>query len=803
MKISKKWLERYMNLDGLTMEGIAQAITNAGFEVEAVEPVSQGTNLVIGEVLTCENHPDSDHLHVTTVNVGDEVLNIVCGAPNVAAGQKVIVAKPGAQLPGGTIKSGKIRGQESNGMICALFELGVDKHLLSEEQIDGIEVLPADAPVGCEDPLGYLGYDDVILDVSLTPNRADCQAVFSMAKEIGAVLNREVNLPDFEGAADEGEGHASGITVTSETEGCPLFLEKTIGHVTLKESPAWMKELLRASGMNSINNVVDISNIVMLETGQPMHFYDLRGLKGKDITVRTGFDEDYEALDEEVYRLQPEDLVITSEGKPIGIAGIMGGEDSKILEDTTGLVIECALFDRVSIRNTARRLNLNTEASMRYQKGIEPLAGVKALNRAVQLLKEYADASDLEETVVYGNPEYVPGTITFTLDEINRRLGTDFGQDEVLDVLTRLEFSPEVQDENITVTIPSTRTDVEGMADISEEVIRILGYDRLPSTLPHMEMTEGKLTPEQKAVRFARTFFTEEGLQDCITYTLVSDEKNEDAVLPAGDAVALSIPLSEERKLIRTSVLPSLLEAAAYNRARGIKDVNLFEISDTAAKDRTELHLAIVMTGSLQQTRWMHYDLPSDFYTLKGLLESFMERMGFAASRIFFKENKKDQTHFHPGRSAEVYLGKDLVGILGEIHPAWGKKLGLKGAVIAEIRLGALINAKKSKIRFQPVSRYPAVSRDLAFVVKKEMPAQKIVDTVLRNGKLGKENIVKSAEVFDVYEGEHVAPDEKSIALNMTFQSEKQTLNDEEISQVFGNIIKAIEKNCNAVLRKG
>lgn len=802
MKISKKWLERYMDLDGLTMEGIAQAITNAGFEVEAIEPVSQGTGLVIGEVLTCEDHPDSDHLHITTVNVGDEVLNIVCGAPNVAASQKVIVAKNGAQLPGGVIKSGKIRGQESNGMICSLSELGVDKHLLSEAQLSGIEVLPADAPVGHTDPLAYLGYDDVILDVSLTPNRADCQAVFSMAKEIGAILNRKVTLPEFEGTAEEGKGIPSEVTVTSETEKCPLFLEKVIGSVTLKESPEWMKELLRAAGMNSINNVVDISNIVMLETGQPMHFYDKRNLLGKDITVKTGFDEDYEALDEVVYHLQPEDLVITSQGKPIGIAGVMGGEDSKILDDTTGLVIECALFDRVSIRNTARRLNLNTEASIRYQKGIEPLAAVKALDRAVQLLKEYADAKDLQETVVYGDPSYTPTEITFTLGDINKRLGTEFSLEEVVDVLQRLEFAPAVEEETITISVPSTRTDVEGMADISEEVIRMLGYDRLPSTLPHMEMTEGKLNEEQKAVRFARTFFTEAGLQDCITYTLISDEKNEDAVLRAGEAIALSIPLSEERKLIRTSVLPSLLEAAAYNKSRGIKDVNLFEISDVTAREKRELHLSIVMTGSLQQTRWAQYNLPSDFYTLKGLLEAWLERMGFNASRIFFKENKKDQTHFHPGRSAEIWLGKELVGIIGEIHPSYGKKLGLKGAVIAEIRLGTLIGTKKSKVRFQSVSRYPAVSRDLAFIVKKDMPAGKIIETVLRSGKLGKENIVRSAEIFDVYEGEHVAEDEKSIALNIVFQSEKQTLKEEEINQVFNNVIQNIEKNCKAVLRK-
>lgn len=317
MKISEKWLKQYMDLSDITMEEAAKRITDAGFEVEEVIPMSQADNLVIGEVLSCGPHPDSDHLHVTTVNTGDEVLNIVCGAPNVAAGQKVIVAKAGAHLPGGEIKKGSIRGQESNGMICALFELGVDRHLLTQEQLDGIEVLDENAPVGNTDPLGYLGYDDTVLDISLTPNRADCQAAFNMAAEAGAILKKEVTLPEFDGAADAGNDTETSLQVTSETEGCPHFYGKVIGSVTIKESPEWIKQLLRASGIHSINNVVDISNIVMLETGQPMHFYDARAIKDFEITVKDGFKEGYTALDGIEYQLEEKDLVITNQGKPI------------------------------------------------------------------------------------------------------------------------------------------------------------------------------------------------------------------------------------------------------------------------------------------------------------------------------------------------------------------------------------------------------------------------------------------------------------------------------------------------------
>lgn len=794
MRISKKWFNQYMNVQDLSIEEMAKRITDAGFEVEGIEHLSQGTNLVIGHVETCQDHPDSDHLHCTTVNVGSEVLNIVCGAPNVAAGQNVIVALPGAVLPGGEIKKGVIRGQESNGMICSLLELGVEASSLSDEQKNGIEVLPSDAPVGNTDPLGYLGLDDEILDIGLTPNRNDCLAAFNMAKEAGAILNRPVSLPDYDGSSDCGT--PSNLHVESKTEKCPLFYGKVINHLTIKESPKWMKELLAASGMKSINNIVDISNIVMLETGQPMHFYDAKSLPSHSIVVADGFDEEYTALDGVTYQLQPEDIVITNQGKPIGIAGIMGGDDSKILDTTDSIIIECAIFDHVSIRNTARRLNLATEASIRYQKGIEPLASKKAMDRAVQLLIEYADASGIEETVQYGQVPYEAKTITCTLDAINNRLGTAFNMDEVLDVFKRLDFSPVVENEQITCHIPSSRTDMEGMADLSEEVIRMLGYDRLPSTLPIMPMTEGKLTYKQRMIREARSFMCNQGLQDCLTYTLISTEKKDNAIFNDDEAIELASPMSEERRWIRTSILASLLDVVTYNHARSIKDVNVFELSDVAGVHGAKMHLAIAMSGTLQQTRWSNDVTPSDFYTLKGLIESFLEQIGIAAQRISFVENDLDTKHFHPYRSAKLMLGKQCVGILGQIHPQYGK-----GITMAEIDFDALIDVKKSKIKFTPVSKYPSVSRDLAFVLDRKMPVQKVVDTIQRQGRLNKEMIIRDVEVFDVYEGEHVAKHEKSVALSITFQSDTHTLKDNEINQVFESILEHIQKDCNATLR--
>lgn len=801
MKISKKWLERYMDLGERSMDEIATSVTNAGFEVEDIVPLSQGTNLVIGEVLTCKDHPDSDHLHITTVNTGDEVRPIVCGAPNVATGQKVIVALPGAKLPGGEIKSGKIRGEVSDGMICSLAELGVDKHTLSEAQLSGIEVLPEDAPVGCNDPLGYLGYDDTVLDIGLTPNRADCQAAWNMASETAAILNIPCDLPQVEGTANVASDVPTKLKIESETEKCPHFYGKVVNSVTIKPSPKWMQELLRASGMHSINNVVDISNIVMLETGQPMHFYDKNALPHQEITVKDHLDVDYTTLDGETYHLQPGDVVITSNDQPIGIGGVMGGNDSKIEDNTQGIIIECASFDHVAIRNTARRLNLNTESSIRYQKGIEPLAAKKALDRAVDLLIEYADAKDFEQTVEFGSDNYQEKTITCTVEQLNHRLGTDFSQDEIVDVFTRLNLEPTTEGTTITVKVPSTRQDLEGMADLSEEVIRMIGYDRLPSTLPVMEMTEGKLNPQQRQRRFIQTFLCENGLQDAITYTLVSSAKKDNAIFSTGDSLELPTPLSEERRYLRTSILPSLLESAAYNHARGNKGVNMFEISELTSTKGVIEHLAIVLTGPMNENRWLKASTPADFYTLKGLVEAILERSGISENRLFFKPNHKDTTHFHPGRSAEVYIGKDLIGLMGEIHPLYAGEVGLKHAVMAELDLDQILNTKKSKIRFTPVSKYPAVYRDLAFVVEKDLPASKIVEVIKRSGKLGKESIVKNVDVFDVYEGEHVGENEKSIALTMTFQSDVQTLDDKTITTIFNAIIDAIVNQCKATLR--
>ena len=800
MLISKKWLGQYMDLSDITIEEMAERITDAGLEVEGVEHLSSGTNLVIGKVLTCEDHPDSDHLHVCSVDIKSSVEQIVCGAPNVCAGQKVIVARVGAKLPDGEIKAGVIRGVESNGMLCSLLELGVDAHMLSEESKNGIEILPEDAPVGDENPLGYLGLDDAILDVGLTPNRNDCMAAWSMALETGAILHKEVTLPYEEGCANQGE--ATTLKVGSETEKCPLFLGKVINHVTIKSSPKWMKELLQSAGMKSINNVVDISNIVMLETGQPLHFYDVDAIVSKEITVKDHQAGEYTALDGETYQLTDDDIVITSNGKPIGIAGIMGGDDSKIEDHSRGIIIEAASFNHVSIRNSSRRLNLNTDASVRFQKGIEPLAPFKAMDRAVQLLIEYADATGLEETVQYGDANYEPVKFSVSLTKINKLLGTSFAEDEVMGVLSELHFEPTKVDDRIALTIPSYRTDISMEADIAEEVIRILGYDRLGSTLPYMPATLGQLNKRQKMRRKVRDILTNLGYNEALSYSLVSQKLIADATMPCSlDVVEMASPMSEDRRYVRNSILPSLLGCVAYNQARNVHDVALFEVSNVYGNQHVEERLAIVASGSLQKNRWQKFSIDVDFYTIKGLLISMLETLGFAGNRIMIKENKLDTKHFHPYRSAEIFLGKERLGIFGQIHPAMAKEYGVEESYAAELNLEILLNNKASKVKFQEVSKYPGVSRDLALVVKDEVKVADIMNSIRKNGKLGKENIIQNVEVFDVYKGEHVEAGYKSIALSINFQSNERTLKDKEITEIFNAILETLQKDVDAQLR--
>jgi len=795
MRLSYNLLKQYVDLNDVTPKKLADAITSCGLEVEGIEVMASGTKLVIGYVEKCIDHPDSDHLHVCTVNTGTDVRQIVCGAPNVGKGQKVIVALPGCVLPQIEIKAGVIRGQESNGMICSLSELGVDKKQLTEEQLSGIEVLPDDAVVGNTEVLKYLSLDDTILDVGLTPNRNDCLAMWSMAKEVGAILNREVKIPNYSYSVEES---ITNLVIKSETEKCPLFIGKIINELEIKESPKWIKDALQGAGIKAINNVVDISNLVMLETGQPLHFYDLAKIPEKEITVVQGLEESYTALDGIEYNIKPNDIMISTDGKAIGIAGIMGGDDSKIDESTKGIIIEAALFDAVCIRNTSRRLNLQTEAAMHFTKGVEPLAGVKAVERSVQLLLEYASAKGIEKTVVCGKVNDELTKVSVSLKKVNAVLGTNFTIEEAIEPLKRLDFNPTVDGDIIISTIPTYRTDIKIAEDIIEEIIRIRGFEHISSTLPVMPTIVGTLPHNTANRRQIKSLLNGLGLNEIITYSLVSHRHIAGAIFAMKTPVELSNPMSDERRYYRTALLPSMLDTIAFNNARSQSNWGMYETGAVFDNDGSvQERLTIAFSNYMSLSRWQKVGEVGDFFNMKGKILGIFEMLGFNESRITFKVNEVDKDNFHPLHSATVYLGKDLLGIFGEVHPSIVSERGIEKCMIAELDLSLLYASKPSRIKYTPVGKYPSVTHDIAILVDETVSADAIVSTIRKYG--GK--LLQSAEIFDVYQGKGIEESKKSVAISLVYQSLERTLSEQDITPVQEEILAGLDKALAAQLR--
>ena len=798
MKLSLKWLSNFIDLSDLSTDEIIEKMVKCGFEVEAVDKLSEGTNLVVGKVIECKDHPNSDHLHITKTDIGSEVLDIVCGAPNCRAGLKVIVAKVGAKLPGGEIKAGVIRGEASNGMLCSLKELGIKEELLpaDSKSHNGIEELDDRFEVGDTDILDKLGYEDTILDVSIYANRPDCLSMFAMAKEMGAILDRKVTLPEFDGASKIGE--KTNFVLTSTSKNCPHFLAKVVNNVTIKESPEWMKQHLRANGVKCINNLVDISNYVMLETGQPLHFYDLRSNPAKEITVRDDYEGTYTALDGVEYKIEKGDLMITSVGKPIGIAGIMGGDNTKILDDTNSLIIEAALFDHAQIRRTANRLGLQTEAAARFSKGLEPLSQNKAMDRAVELLIELADAKDFEETVEYGKADYEPYEISESLTHLNALIGKNYTMDEAVAVMKRLSFDVRVDGDNFITSIPSYRaTDLKIPEDIDEEIVRLTDFDDLTATLPLMPQTVGKLTSIQKIRRVIRDILNKHGFYDTVNYTLVSNKYIDEAILPSGEAVELISPLSDARRYVRTSLMNSLLEALSYNLDHYNNNVNIFEISKVYTKGNEEERLGIVLQGNTIEDRIKHLELKADFYVLKGLIMQILNSLGFELGRIQLKENDLDIKHFHPYQSAVLMMNNKVLCIFGKLHPTYLKSLKLNDVYYAEMMLDDLANTNPGKVKAPHVSKYPAVSRDISLMLKDDVKASDLLSAIKKVG--GK--LVKSSEVFDVYQGEHIEEGYKSVSLNIVYEDSEKTLKADDVNAVHNKVVEELLKKFDAKQR--
>lgn len=795
MEASLKLLNQYVKVDDFSAAEVAAQLTSIGHEVEGMHVFARGDKLVLGYVKEKIAHPDSDHLNICQVEVGEgKVSQIVCGAPNVDAGQKVIVALPGCDLGEGfKIKESKVRGVESNGMICSIAELGIEQRLLKEEDKAGIHVLPSDAPVG-EDALKYMGYDDTVLEIGLTPNRSDCMAMISLAYEVGALLNRDVKVPEIV-AMDELD---SEITVDVQTELCPFFGAKLVKGVTTKESPEWLRTALLASGIKPINNIVDISNFVMVETGQPIHMYDYDKLKTKSFVIKTGFNQKATLLDDQEYEILPEDIIVSTDDGIGCVAGVMGSHDTKIDDNTVNIVIEAATFDGATLRNTARRMNLLTDASQHYIKGaIDTANTLRVLNRCASLLKDLADAKEIYKSVT---TPYTPvkKIITLTTSRVNSLLGTSITTESIADIFTRLHFEYQLDGETFDVTVPTYRNDMSMDADLIEEVARMYGYDEIPSTLPLMEMTKGSLNPIQDKTKFIRHLLADLGLHEVMTYTLTSPTLvNDFNLFHTQDEIELMMPLGEERSVTRKSVIPSLLQAINYNNSHANKDVCIYELSNTYSKDSEIQTLAIACSGIYHRVPWKQINQKADFYLVKGFVETIFKKLCIEESRYTLKPVEENNQYFHPGRSGYIMMGKDIVGVIGEIHPRMAKKYDVKETYVAELNLSVLLNLKTRALKFAPIPQYPSVTRDIALVMDQNISTYDVVRCIQKASK----RLISKTEIFDVYVGEHIEAGKKSVAIALTFQDPTKTLDDATINDVMENILNAVAKEYDAHLR--
>ncbi|HAY1510173.1 TPA: phenylalanine--tRNA ligase subunit beta [Staphylococcus aureus] len=800
MLISNEWLKEYVTIDD-SVSNLAERITRTGIEVDdLIDYTKDIKNLVVGFVKSKEKHPDADKLNVCQVDIGeDEPVQIVCGAPNVDAGQYVIVAKVGGRLPGGIkIKRAKLRGERSEGMICSLQEIGISSNYVPKSFESGIYVF-SESQVPGTDALQALYLDDQVMEFDLTPNRADALSMIGTAYEVAALYNTKMTKPDT--TSNELELSANDeLTVTIENEDkVPYYSARVVHDVTIEPSPIWMQARLIKAGIRPINNVVDISNYVLLEYGQPLHMFDQDAIGSQQIVVRQANEgEKMTTLDDTERELLTSDIVITNGQTPIALAGVMGGDFSEVKEHTSNIVIEGAIFDPVSIRHTSRRLNLRSESSSRFEKGIATEFVDEAVDRACYLLQTYANGKVLKDRVSSGELGAFITPIDITVDKINRTIGFDLSQNDIVTIFNQLGFDTEINDDVITVQVPSRRKDITIKEDLIEEVARIYGYDDIPSTLPVFEkVTSGQLTDRQYKTRMVKEVLEGAGLDQAITYSLVSKEDATAFAMQQRQTIDLLMPMSEAHASLRQSLLPHLIEAASYNVARKNKDVKLFEIGNVFfANGEGELpdqveYLSGILTGDYVVNQWQGKKETVDFYLAKGVVDRVSEKLN-----LEFSYRRADIDGLHPGRTAEILLENKVVGFIGELHPTLAADNDLKRTYVFELNFDALMAVSVGYINYQPIPRFPGMSRDIALEVDQNIPAADLLSTIHAHGG----NILKDTLVFDVYQGEHLEKGKKSIAIRLNYLDTEETLTDERVSKVQAEIEAALIEQ-GAVIR--
>lgn len=794
MFISKEWLETYVEIDQPINE-LAEKITRTGIEVDdIIDYTKEIKNLVVGKIKEIAPHPDADKLNICQVDIGEsELVQIVCGAPNVDAGQTVIVATVGGRLPGGIkIKRAKLRGERSEGMICSLQELGLSSNLVPKAFEDGIYVFSTEVVPGT-DALKALYLDDQVMEFDLTPNRADALSMVGTAYEVAALYNVAMNKPKTKTEALSQQAAEELSVTVQDSDKVPYYSARIVKNVTIAPSPEWMQMRLIKAGIRPINNVVDISNYVLLEYGQPLHMFDQEQIGSNHIEVRQAHEnETMTTLDNQERSLLASDIVITNGETPIAIAGVMGGDFSEVTEATKHVVIEGAIFDPVSIRHTSRRLNLRSEASSRFEKGIATEFVNEAVDRACYLLETYANGQVLSDNVAQGDLGSFVTPINISVDKVNNTIGFELTAEEIESIFVQLGFETTMNNNELTVKVPSRRKDITIKEDLIEEIARIYGYDEIPSTLPVFEhVTHGALTDKQAKSRIVKETLEGAGLSQAINYSLVDRERAQDFALETRDTIGLLMPMSEAHSTLRQSLIPHLIDAVAYNVARKNADVRLYELGNVffgngegELPDEVE-YLSGILTGDYTVNTWQGKKEEIDFFIAKGIVDRIAEKLD-----IQFDYEAGEIAGLHPGRTAIVKLNGETVGFVGELHPKVEKEYDLKRTYVFELNYDKLMSVSVGYINYRPIPRFPGVSRDIALVINRDVPSATLVKEIEAHGG----DILQNAQVFDVYEGEHVAEDEKSIAIRLSYLDVEQTLTDDKVNAVHEDILTALQQ---------
>ena len=799
MLISLNWLKQYIDLDGIEINEMENALTMIGQEVEKIEIAGSNLeNVVTAKIIEKEMHPDSDHLTVCKVDNGKEILQIVCGASNHKAGDKVVLAQIGAKLSEDfVIKKGKIRGKESCGMLCSEVELGIGSDK------DGIIILPEDAPVGVPFK-DYLGINDTVFELEITPNRPDCLSHIGIARELSAYYGKELKYPETEIKSEISEKTSDNVKVSIEDSNLSRrYVTRILKNVTVKESPKWLKERIEAVGLRSINNIVDVSNFILMEMNHPNHVFDLDKIEGNEIKVKSAVKGDkLVTLDEQERELEDGDIVICDSKKILALGGVMGGLDSEVTDNTKNILLEVAQFNPQNVRKTSRRLTLSSDSSYRFERGIDVEDSIKVINRLANLIQEVAGGEILNGYVdVYPVP-HENKVAELNFERLNRFVGKVIPREKVIEILRNLEIDVKDNGETLTLTAPSYRGDLELEQDYFEEVIRMYGFDNIENILPRVDINKNSTLDTTKLTDRVKTICASVGLKEVINYSFIPKDalqKLKFTGVSEDKLIDISNPITEDFVTMRPTLLYSLIKNAKDNMNRNVSNIRFFEVSRTFEKAeelaKEDIKVGIILAGENDKTLWNPKPVHYDFYDLKGIVEEIFSKLKFQS----FSIKRSVQTEFHPGRSADVFVGKEYIGSFGEIHPDVLENFGLdkKTVLVAEFNIELIKKYINKPFVYQGIVKYPAVPRDLALVMNENILVGDVLKTIEKIDKK-----VEKVELFDIYQGIGVEPGKKSVAISILLRDDSKTLEEKEINDIIDKILAKMKKDYMAELRQ-